>query len=79
MGGGQTEQPVRSEEAVRPGEAGAGIASHSMTPLAAAEQTAQTHPKPAVEVFVDRATGTVLEIREPATKRAVHVRDRPAQ
>lgn len=53
MGGGQTEQPMRSEEAVRPSEAGAGVAGHAVTALLAAQQAAQTHPKPAVEVFID--------------------------
>ena len=77
MGCCQTEQPASGEKGIRPGEAGGLIASNPATARSTTQQTAKPHAEPAVEIGVHRSPRAVLEIVEPATKRAVHVDDDP--
>ena len=79
MGGRQTEQPLRSEEAVRPGEAISGGVAVARVPLAATKQASQPSAEPAVQTTIIRLTGAVLEVCEPPAKRAVHIRDDAVQ
>ena len=75
MGGGQTVQPMSSEEAVRPGEAISGGVAVAGAALTATKQASQPSAEPAVQTTIVRLTGAVLEVCEPSAKRAVHIRD----